>query len=213
MAFWSDLTANRCRVEKTGAELDKLAPLFAGTTVRSEVALLHSYESRWAIEWQPQTYKFDPLQELARYYAPLHRAMQAVDIVSPDVDLSRYKLVVAPALNLVTAKEADNLLAYVKAGGNLVLGPRSLMKDGDNSLQPNRQPGPLESLLGGRVEQFYALASSVAGGCRKISSGVSHLLAHVSEARHGAPASRATSNKLITLTGLQEIDQFFCTNS
>jgi beta-galactosidase len=49
----------------------------------------------------------------------------------------------------------------VKAGGNLVLTARSGMKDADNSLQPERQPGPLEGLLGGRVEQFYALDAPV----------------------------------------------------
>ena len=75
-----------------------------------QVALLHSYESRWAIEWQPQSVKFDPLQEMARYYAPLRRAVQSVDIVSPDADLSQYKLVVAPALNVITASERKILL-------------------------------------------------------------------------------------------------------
>jgi len=144
-------------IKQTGAELEKLAPILAGTTVDSEVAILHSYESRWAIEWQPQSNKFDPLQEMARYYAPLHRATHAVDIVPPNVDLSKYKLVIAPALNLVTEAESNNLIAYVKRGGNLVLTPRSGMKDADNALQPQRQPGPLSELLGGRVEQFYAL--------------------------------------------------------
>jgi beta-galactosidase len=35
------------------------------------------------------------------------------------------------------------------------------MKDDDNSLQPERQPGPLVELLGGRVEQYYALTGPV----------------------------------------------------
>lgn len=148
-------------VQNTGAELDKLAPVLAGTQVKSDVAILHSYESRWAIEWQPHSYKFDPLQEMARYYAPLHRATQAVDIVPPGTDLSRYKLVIAPSLNLITEMESAGLVAYVRGGGNLVLTPRSGMKDGDNALWPERQPGPLMSLLGGRVEQFYALPSPV----------------------------------------------------
>jgi beta-galactosidase len=34
------------------------------------------------------------------------------------------------------------------------------MKDEENSLQTNRQPGPLVPLLGGRVEQFYATKKS-----------------------------------------------------
>jgi beta-galactosidase len=148
-------------VQQMGKELERLGSVLADTHVVSEVALLHSYESRWAIEWQPQSDRFDPIQEMARYYGPLRRAVQSVDIVSADADLSQYKLVIAPAFNVITTKAADTLIAYVKAGGNLVLTPRSGMKDGDNSLQVERQPGPLSALLGGRVEQFYALAAPV----------------------------------------------------
>jgi beta-galactosidase len=148
-------------IERTGQELDRLAPVLANTHIESDVALLHSYEARWAIEWQPQSDKFDPLEEMKRYYAPLRDAVQSIDIVSPDVDLSRYKLVVAPALNLITAKEAANLTAYVQNGGNLVLTPRSGMKDDDNALWTQLQPGPLADLLGGEVEEFYALAAPI----------------------------------------------------
>jgi beta-galactosidase len=53
------------------------------------------------------------------------------------------------------------LIAYVKQGGHLVLGPRSGMKNEYDGLWPDRQPGPLEELLGGRVEEFYALEQPV----------------------------------------------------
>ena len=148
-------------VQQIGAEFEKLGPVLAGTHVDTDVAMLHSYESRWAIEWQRHTDKFDPVAEMGRYYGPLHEATQAVDIVAPNVDLSKYKLVVAPALNLLTDADAKNLIAYVNGGGNLVLTARSAMKNGDNGLQPERQPGPLAALLGGRVEQFYALPEPV----------------------------------------------------
>lgn len=59
---------------------------------------------------------------------------------------------------------ADRLIAYVKNGGHLLLGPRSGMKDEYNALQPERQPGPLVDLLGGRVEQFYELEKDVPVG-------------------------------------------------
>jgi beta-galactosidase len=50
---------------------------------------------------------------------------------------------------------------YVQNGGHLVLGQRFAMKDDDNALQTQRQPGPLGALLGGRVEQYYALTDPV----------------------------------------------------
>jgi beta-galactosidase len=52
---------------------------------------------------------------------------------------------------------AKHLMEYVSNGGQLVLGPRSGMKDQYNALLPQRQPGLLADALGGRVEQYYAL--------------------------------------------------------
>jgi hypothetical protein len=80
-----------------------------------------------------------------------------IDIIPPDRDLSKYKLVIAPGLNVITPSEADNLTRYVRQGGHLVLAQRSGMKDEDNSRWPQRQPGPLVSLLGARVEQYMSL--------------------------------------------------------
>ena len=84
-----------------------------------------------------------------------------MDIVADTAPLSGYKLVVAPALNLLTPEAAKNLEDYVRGGGHLVLGQRSAMKDQDNSLFTQRQPGPLAELLGARVEQWYALETTV----------------------------------------------------
>lgn len=95
------------------------------------------------------------------FYTPLHDAVRSIDVVKDTVPLDQYKLVVAPALNLITPEAAKNLEQYVRNGGHLVLGPRSGMKDEDNALWPERQPGPLVDLLGARVEQYYALDTKV----------------------------------------------------
>jgi len=148
-------------IQRTGAEFERAGAVLKDTHVESQVAILHSYESRWAIEWQPQSSKFDPIEQLISYYRPLREIAQSIDIIPATRSLSQYKLVVAPAYNLITAEEAQNLIAYVNGGGNLVLGPRSGMKDIDNALQVERQPGPLVPLLGGRVEQYYSLTQPV----------------------------------------------------
>jgi beta-galactosidase len=148
-------------VKQIGAEFEKAAPALAGTTVRSQVAVLQDYRSRWAINWQRHNKAFDPVDALMSYYTPLHDLVRSVDIVADTAPLAQYKLVVAPALNVLTPEAAKNLEAYVRGGGHLVLGQRSAMKDEDNGLFPQRQPGPLAALLGARVEQFYALDSNV----------------------------------------------------
>ncbi|MGA2482363.1 MAG: beta-galactosidase [Candidatus Acidiferrales bacterium] len=144
-------------VSQTGKEFAKVQDSLRGTEVVSQVALLNSYESRWAIDWQKHTSKYDQVGLLKSYYHALRALSQSIDVVSPYAPLGDYKLVVAPDLNLIPKDLAAHLLEYVQNGGHLVLGPRSGMKDEFNTLLPQRQPGFLVDALGGRVEQYYAL--------------------------------------------------------
>jgi beta-galactosidase len=148
-------------IAELGKEFEKAGPALAGTSVQSDVAVLHSYDSRWAIDWQRHNDQYDPVGEILSYYGPVRSLAQSVDVIQPTAPLAGYKLVVAPGLNVLSKDAADNLSASVKGGGHLVLGQRSGMKDWDNSLQTERQPGPLVPLLGGRVEQYFALTGPV----------------------------------------------------
>jgi beta-galactosidase len=144
-----------------GSEFEKAGPAIEGTSPDSSVAILHSYPSRWDINWQKMNPSYDAVNELMSYYTPLHELGYTIDIVPPDRDLSSYELVIAPGLEVLTQSEADNLTRYVQKGGHLVLGQRSAMKDENNSRWSERQPGPLTPLLGARVEQFTALNQPV----------------------------------------------------
>jgi beta-galactosidase len=153
-------------IQQLGHDLDLTRAAIAGTSPRSEIALLHDYDSRWAIDFQLHTKDYDQQQVFLRFYTPLNSIAQnsgyAVDIVDPTAtSLDGYKLIVAPSLNVISQRLADKLLAYVRQGGHLILGPRSGMKDEFNSLYPQRQPGPLAEALGGKVEQYYALDDEV----------------------------------------------------
>lgn len=153
-------------IAQLGRDLELTRDALAGTSPRAEIAILHDYDSRWAIDFQPHTKDYDQEQVLLDFYTRLQRIAQdsghAVDIVDPNsAPLDGYKLVVAPSLNVIDEALAAKLVAYVKQGGHLLFGPRSGMKDEFNSLNPQRQPGPLVDALGGRVEQYYALDAPV----------------------------------------------------
>ncbi len=144
-------------VVQLGQEFAKAGHALAGTSVHSQVAILHSYDSRWSINWQRHNQNFDPVAQIVSYYKPLREVAQSVDIVAPTAPLGNYKLVVAPGLAVLSEDAAKNLAAFVQNGGHLVLGQRAGMKDEDNSLAIERAPGALTKLLGGRVEQYYAI--------------------------------------------------------
>jgi beta-galactosidase len=150
-------------IAQTGSEFDKAAHALAGTSVHASIAIIYSFDSRWALEWQKNGKEppFNPVEELLSYYRPLHELGNTIDIVSPKDDLTQYKLVVAPGMQLMTAMDAASLKRYVENGGNLVLGERSGMLDDDASRWPELQPGPLRSMLGGSVAQYFALPKRV----------------------------------------------------
>jgi len=148
-------------VSAIGSEFGRAGPVLKDTSPVAQVAFLQSYDSRWAIDFQPHDRDYDQLAVLLDWYRPLRAQGLTVDIESADSPLSGYKLVVAPDLNVISSDLAARLLTYVQQGGHLVLGPRSGMKDEYNALNVQRQPGPLVEPLGGRVEQFYALEHPV----------------------------------------------------
>ncbi|MGN6818994.1 MAG: beta-galactosidase [Sphingomonas sp.] len=148
-------------IARTAGELTKAAPLLADTEPVAHVAMIFSYDSRWAIDLQRHNRDFDPVKAFTEFYRPLRVQSQGVAILPVDADLSRYPLVVAPDLNVLTEAQAQLLERYVRGGGHLVLGPRSGMKDDTDALWPQRQPGPLADLLGAKVAQYYALDQGV----------------------------------------------------
>ena len=148
-------------IAQLGKDFATIGTQLAGTTPVSQVALLHSYDSRWAINFQRHNADFDPITVMTGYYHALRQLSQSIDVVNPYAPLDGYKLVVAPWLNVMPQDMAQHLLDYAKNGGHLVLGPRSGMKDEFNALLTQRQPGYLVDALGGRVEQYYALDQDV----------------------------------------------------
>jgi beta-galactosidase len=149
-------------VSRIGEEFARLGGFFRGTAPAPRAALLQDYESDWTIQFQKHHQDFDTAAHFLSYYRPLRAVLQDLDVVHPTAPLGGYRLVVAPHLNILTEETARHLLEFVRAGGHLVMGPRSGMKDEDNALLPSRQPGALlGAALGGGVAQFYALDKPV----------------------------------------------------
>jgi len=149
-------------VKQLGQDLARVSALLAGTTpAPARVAILNSYDSRWAIQWQRHHHDFDYVAHLNHYYRPMAARNVAADVISADAPLKGYRLVIAPALLILNEGQVEQLKSFVAGGGHLVLTIRSGMKDGYNALLPTRQPGPLAELAGVEVEEYYALQAQV----------------------------------------------------
>lgn len=107
-------------VQTTGSILQKIDQI-AGSMIDAPVALILDWENMWALE-DCQGYAKDNKKYFETCYA-YHRVFWQhginCDIVSPQADLSGYKLVVAPMLYLTGTDTIRNLARYVRDGGAL----------------------------------------------------------------------------------------------
>ena len=131
--------------------------LFDVDDVDAPVALLHDYESAWALGEQPHAPDFDYWQLLQAFYGGFRAHGVQVDIVHPESSLKSYDAVVAPTLHLATEVLADRLTSFVESGGELLLGPRTGLKDEHGKLASSLQPGPLTELVGATIDQHESV--------------------------------------------------------
>ncbi len=154
-------------VQQLGKEFAAVSDLVAGSRIRSKVAILFSYESRWSIQWQPHHKDFNYVRYLVEsYYRIFAKNNIQVDIIGADtlthhMQLEDYRMVIAPCLQIVDDPLKIVLEDFVRRGGHLVLTIRSGVKDRFNALLPSRPPGLLSNLSGIEIEEYYALDESV----------------------------------------------------
>ncbi len=144
-------------IKQMGAELKAIGDKILGSTVKPPVAMLLSYDSRFAFEVQANNPDLHYSNYFYQIYRGLHDLNVSVDVIAPTDDLSAYKLVVAPLLHIVTPQIAANLESFVKNGGTLLTGLRSGVKDEDNAVVNTRLPGLLSSIVGIQVEEYDSL--------------------------------------------------------
>ncbi|WP_330274782.1 beta-galactosidase [Lentzea sp. NBC_00516] len=145
-------------VKATGEAVSRLGDL-AGSTVTADVAVLHDSDAWWALNSDGL-----PSSELG-YHSALRNAHRALwdngvvtDFAHPEADLSRYRLVVAPALYLLSDAGAENLRRYVVNGGTLLVQYFSGVVDSRAHARLGGYPaGPLREALGIRVEEYRPL--------------------------------------------------------
>jgi beta-galactosidase len=138
-------------------ELDTIGDALDGATPLAPAALLHDYDSRFALQVQPTNPSLAYEETAQRHYEALRRLGVGVDVVSPAADLSSYRLVVAPNLYIADDGVAAALRAYVDGGGTLVFAPRAGVKDRCNVVPERPFPTFFAELAGVEVVDVASL--------------------------------------------------------
>lgn len=143
--------------EQIGAELRRLGPELLGLRKSNEVAIYFSNRALTAFDsfhfgWTSRTTYNDVLRP---FYDALYRANIETDLIDPSVKgLSRYKLIVVPALYAASDAEIAALKDYVRAGGHLLLSFKSGFSDENVKVRSSSQPGGFADAAGVTYSQF-----------------------------------------------------------
>jgi beta-galactosidase len=140
-----------------GAAVQRLGEV-AGSTVTARAAVLLDADCWWALDSQGlRGADLRYLDAVRRDHAALRRASVVCDVADLAAGLSGYRLLLAPALYLVTEAGAESLRRFVAGGGVLVVSFGSGLVDAAGQVRLGGYPGALRDLLGIRVEEFFPL--------------------------------------------------------
>jgi beta-galactosidase len=143
-------------VREAASELAGIGPQ---TTAQAPVALVFSYEAAWVVGIQPQGASFRYLELVFECYSALRAKGLDVDIVSPDADLSAYRMVVVPTLPIVPDGFGEKLAALECP---VLLGPRSGSKTQSFSIPEGLAPGALRAAIPVTVTRVESLRDGFA---------------------------------------------------
>ncbi|MFC7293030.1 beta-galactosidase [Hirschia litorea] len=137
---------------------EETASLPRAETTKAKIAFVFSYDALWLYEAHPQGAQWSYPDICFRWYSQLRLLGQDIDIVSSEMDLADYDLIVIPSLPVVD----DALVEKLKATQAIVLmGPRTGSKTPSVQIPENLAPGKLQTLLPLKVTQSESLPPNV----------------------------------------------------
>jgi len=145
-------------VRATGELLHALQPI-VGSLPRAEVAIIYDYQNIWTLNEMESPVKqaLNHTSTCIDHYAPFWHSGVGVDVIEQSADISRYRIVIAPMLQMLLPGTAQRLSAFVENGGILVTTYLTGYVNETDLCFLGGFPGPLRELLGVRIEEIDAL--------------------------------------------------------
>jgi len=124
------------------------------------VAILYTYDNQWATELAMRRH-LPPVAlhpHIRLFYDALYEKNITADFIRPLDNLSKYRLIIAPSLHLLSGAEADAIKLYVQNGG-VVIGTCNTGLVNEHHIAPDQgYPLELTDLFGLEVLEFDVLS-------------------------------------------------------
>jgi len=142
--------------KEIGADIKRLGPKLADLKKSNDVAIYVSNRAQTAFDSFKLPGNIEYNQVMRPFYDALYRRNIEADVISPDgnADLSKYKMVIVPALYSASDEEIARLNAYAEAGGHLVYTFKSGFTNEDSKVRYATQPGAIAQAAGVSYQLF-----------------------------------------------------------
>ncbi len=150
-------------IATTMKELKSLGKEALDAAYAAEVALCFDPASDWSLTIQPGQPKLKYSGEILSWYGSAASGGAGLDIVTARDDLSRYKVLLAPAMSIVAKEQADRIRSFVRGGGTLVCGVRLGIKNEANGMVEEPLPGLLRDVMGVELREYQPIYAEKQG--------------------------------------------------
>jgi len=144
-------------IKQVGAEIKRIGEVVSGAQVKPKVAIMQSYDSRFAFQVQPNNPRFQYEKHILDIYRGFYNQNIPLDIVSEKDSLTGYKVLVVPAMYILTGETAENLERFAAAGGIVIFTPRTGVKDETNKVVDLKLPGLVAKMCGIEIEEYISM--------------------------------------------------------
>jgi beta-galactosidase len=150
-------------IQQTVKELKTLGREMLESSYSANSAIFFDLNSDWALQIQPGQSKLTYQSHMLSWYASIASAHAGVDVIQPDADLSRYKVVFAPLQYVLSEKQSANIRRFVDAGGMFVTSFRLGVKDESSQIVRTPLPGLLRDVMGVTLKDYVPIYSDKIG--------------------------------------------------
>jgi beta-galactosidase len=141
--------------KKEGLQLARLGPELLGSRVLSDVAVIKDYDGEWVYDYQYLTREVNVGSAFTHLFQAASEKKYNIDFVSPQADLTRYKVVFGPYLVLMDPDLAGRITRFVEGGGVFVASAHVAAKDRDNGMTDQTPPLFLADLFGAKRQEYF----------------------------------------------------------
>lgn len=156
-----ELNRRYYEVKQLGEELKKIEGFLSDTHVESDIGIVFSYDSLWATIIEKNYYHTDYRSQILTAYKGFWEKHLIVDVIPPNTDLSRYRVIALPFLYVTNPEVIESIKKYVYNGGVVIASARTSVKDSNNNVYTSGLPGGLQEVFGIKITDYTSLPKEI----------------------------------------------------